>query len=82
MVTKPSSLAQQLANIPVTRKGPRCGLAILLEQLSDADREALIAALADERATGPFISRTLNSNGHRITTNQIGRHRRKECACP
>lgn len=79
---KPASLAEQLAQVPVTRKGPRCGVGLLLERLPEADRAGLLAAFADPQATGPWISKILTENGHKISVCQIGRHRRGECACP
>lgn len=76
------SLGEQLAQVPTVRKGPRCGVGMLLERLDPDDREALITAMNDEMASAPFISRILVDNGYRITTNQIARHRRRECQCP
>ena len=65
-----------------SRKGPLCGMAIVYAKLTDDDREALDAFVADrDNVTTAAITRALISEGHRIGKNTVERHRRGECSC-
>ena len=81
-MVKPSPLEAALAEVPRARKGPSCGVGIALEKMTDGERAAVLRAFADPDAGGPWLSKTLQANGYPISVCQIGRHRRKECACP
>lgn len=65
-----------------SRKGPLCGIAVLLDRLDKADRAALLQFLADrDTVTTAVIHRALAAEGHRVGKNTIERHRRGDCAC-
>jgi len=81
MVKKPS-LAEAFATAPRTRKGPTCGVGVVLARMPDDDRQALLEAMADETATAPWLAKILQANGYALTSCQLQRHRRKECRCP
>ena len=81
MVKKPS-LAEAFATAPRTRKGPTCGVGVILGKMPDADRAALLEAMADDTATAPWLSKILQANGYPLSACQIQRHRRRECRCP
>lgn len=81
MVKKPS-LAEAFATAPRTRKGPTCGVGVVLARMPDDDRHALLEAMADETATAPWLAKILQANGYPLTSCQLQRHRRKECRCP
>jgi hypothetical protein len=64
-------------------KGPSCGIAKILAQLSDDDRQLVqgwLAASKDEVGHA-HIARTLTRVGHRVDGSSVGRHRRGECLC-
>jgi hypothetical protein len=60
---------------------PKCGVALALLALDDADAADLTAALADLSITGTVISRALDANGHRVSDQSVNRHRRGICGC-
>lgn len=61
------------------RKGPRCSVCVLREELSPEDRDALDAALADSTFTAAGISRALKAEGFDVLSHTLQRHRRSEC---
>lgn len=64
------------------RKGPPCGMFVLLGNLDKADAEVLREYLGDrEKVTTAVIHRALLREGHRLGKNTIERHRRGECSC-
>jgi hypothetical protein len=69
-------LADEIAN---SRRGPRCTMCGLLENLDDADSSALQKALDDTVVTSAVIMRTLRRQGHPVRDEAIRRHRRGEC---
>ena len=64
----------------------RCSMSRLRDHLSEADRQDLDAALADDRFTGAAIARRLNKvlgdNAYGIKGNTVQRHRNGVCSCP
>ena len=64
------------------RKGPRCGVCLLLETLTGEDLAALQSALSDPAIAGIDISRGLLAAGHLVRAQAVQRHRRFECLGP
>ncbi len=76
------SLKDSLSTVPVTIKGPKCQVGILMLSLPDDDRAALEAAIDDPRWTGSSIWDVLRREGHsEVTDVSIRRHRRYLCKC-
>lgn len=77
------SLATALeAEKAAARKGPPCGMSVLLAKLDKADHATLEAYLADrEGVTTAVIHRALIREGHQLGKTTIERHRRGECSC-
>lgn len=59
----------------------KCGVAILLDILSEQERDDLRIALGDPVITASAIMRVLERKGHKLPDGTITRHRRKECSC-
>lgn len=74
-------LADAFAQGPPIVKGPACSVAVLLEQLSDDDKAALLAAFNDKRWRSSAISSQLESEGIDLHASTIARHRRGACKC-
>ncbi len=63
------------------RTGGLCSFQALFKELSKADRDDLLTALADMTITSSAISRALVANGHNIKRDTVQRHRRGDCSC-
>lgn len=72
------SLAAAAARVPTNHGGVACGLKTLLESLPDEDRDWLDTELRGFRSA-TWISRVLATEGHRISSDTITKHRRGEC---
>ncbi len=72
------SLAEHLHQ---SRRGAKCVIGRILDDLPEKDREALIAALGDMRFKGSEIHRALLAEGYRTSYMTTLRHRRRECFC-
>jgi len=83
-----ANLADALANLTphAARRGPRCSVADILDQLDPAVRAALEAAMAREGITSAAIAETLSAHGYPVKGNTVARHRRAGtatgCLCP
>lgn len=75
------SLRDQIHAESVIKKGPTCSVLILLGELNKDDAEALREAMADAKVPGTSIARALLREGHRMSANNIQRHRRGMCSC-
>lgn len=64
-----------------TRKGPKCTIALLIEDLDPETAEGLKQVLGDKRVSHTIISRVLRSRGHFVGDSTIGRHRLGKCKC-
>lgn len=64
------------------RKGPRCGVCLLLETLRGDDLAGLRGALESPVAVSADISRALRAAGHAVRPQAVQRHRRGECLGP
>lgn len=72
----------------LSQVGGKCHVGLLLEQLSDKDREVFAQALATPKYTGTAIANALNKNdlaknvlGQEIGSSSVQRHRRRACRC-
>lgn len=74
-------LSAALADPEMATKGPTCAVAIVLEEMPDADRTALLEAIGNPRASGTWISKVLAEHGYTLAGFTINRHRRGECRC-
>ena len=79
MTTEPSLFAEIEAEN--THVGPRCTVAVILDELTPEDAAALRAAFSKQAFTAAAIARTLRKRGHRITDGTVQRHRKGECSC-
>lgn len=81
------NLADKLGSIESAIRGPRCSAGLLLEELDEPDRKALLAALADPRKQTSDIYRVLRESGHSVAESSLARHRvlpnrPRRCSCP
>jgi hypothetical protein len=74
------SLVKALKDQKVTRKGPRCFICQLLDDLPKEDSDALVAALDDGTYTSAAIGRAIRSEGYTINDVTVIRHRKRDCA--
>jgi hypothetical protein len=77
---KPSLADAITANI--VKRGPRCGVALLIEQLDTGHLADLDAAMANPAIPANAISKGLEAVGHDLPALTIQRHRRRDCNCP
>ncbi len=75
------SLVDLLAEPPDRKRADACRIQQILENLEEADREALRVALDDSRYIAGFIRAQLCEVGIFVADSTIRRHRRGECAC-
>jgi hypothetical protein len=60
----------------------RCSVAVVLDDLPDAERKELEAALADQATyTTTAICRVLTRRGFDMKHKRLSNHRKGECAC-
>lgn len=75
------ALAAKFTQAKTARKGPPCSMGLLLSFMTEVDRAALQAALADPSIESRTIWRVLVEEGHEISDTPIGRHRNGVCQC-
>lgn len=63
------------------RKGPKCSVEHLLEQVPADERVDVEAAIDDPSIPLTLLSRALTKAGHKIGADTLGRHRKGDCAC-
>ena len=76
-----SLLAEVAELASADRRGPRCGVSVLLDRLDPADAKDLTALLADPHVPGTLIARALSNRGHSVKAPALQRHRRNLCGC-
>ena len=83
------SLVDDLANLETARKntgGARCRVAVIMDQMSDAEKESLRHLLDETEVFGTQIAAVLKQNGHEVSGSHIQHHRRRVrgggCICP
>lgn len=84
MATKtkaPSTLATALANAAATARPPgvMCAVCRLLRDLPTDDADALRTALEGRELSAPRIRDVLRSQGHVVSEQTVGHHRRNNC---
>ena len=75
------ALDAKFTQAKTARKGPPCTVGLLMDFMTEDDRAALVAALADPAIESRTIWRVLVEEGHEISDTPIGRHRRGMCLC-
>ena len=75
------SLADSLQSLPRDRSATGCKMGDILASLDDLDRDALSDALADKRVPSAGIASALRTNGHSVSENVVGHHRKGKCKC-
>jgi hypothetical protein len=80
------SLADQLEALEPAVRGPRCSAGLLLDELDESDRAALVAALGNPRKQSSDIYRLLKDAGYKVAESAIHRHRvlpdkPRRCSC-
>lgn len=74
------SLADRLSKPAPRTPHPRCGIAVLLDALTDDDKAAVQTALDGDWTSGA-IATELQAEGHQVSHQTVARHRRGECSC-
>lgn len=78
------ALADRLSAPPTPRHGTPCSIGALLEQLDEVERAALLEMLGTPENWGwpaSAIFDALLAEGHRVSQQQINRHRGGQCRC-
>lgn len=75
-----AALQNLIENPPIT-SGYLCGVEVLMNSLSDADREVFKVALATKSISTPALLRFLKDHGKEIGHNAVYKHRRGDCRC-
>lgn len=60
---------------------PECPVVRITKSLGPKDRDVLTAAVDSDGITHAAIAKVLTDNGHKISQDAVGRHRRGDCAC-
>lgn len=60
-------------------KGTRCTVCVMVEDMPEDDRAALLAAFEDSRVTSSAICRALKREGYSCKEQAVRRHRRGIC---
>lgn len=63
------------------KKGPRCGVAIALEEMPKDIVAKFTAAMGNTHAPASKISVALKELGYLVAAETIARHRRGACSC-
>lgn len=63
------------------RKGPPCGIEVILSKVSKEDASELTAYLADREVPATVIVRALQATGHDVRAQAVQRHRTNQCRC-
>jgi hypothetical protein len=78
------SLMNKFKTAKTTQTGLPCGVAKLLEALSNEDREVLEEVLFEakgKRLSNTKIHEVLTQEGYSVAVSSIAQHRRKQCRC-
>lgn len=62
-------------------RGPACTVKRVAANLDPDEAADFEAAIASRDVTASAIARVMREDGHSISDQAIGRHRRGECAC-
>jgi len=66
---------------PPVKTNQFCKVQFTAEQLSQADKDILLAAADDPEWTGKALSRALKERGIYISDTTLLRHRQRHCQC-
>jgi hypothetical protein len=72
------SLVEALASVSRST-GRRCDLSIWLDTLTQEERDAVRAAIADESKPTRELASTISAHGHSVSQGTIQSHRREQC---
>lgn len=81
------SLADKFTNLAPSPTGLPCGVAKLMEQMTEDDKTILNQVLFNEvslgtkRISNTKIYEILQEEGHNVAISSIAQHRRKQCRC-
>jgi len=79
------SLAEKLSSLTPSAPGLPCGIARILSQLDEKDKEALEAVMSVRSVPGGISNRQVHdillNEGHDIAFASIRLHRSKQCRC-
>ena len=80
------TLAERLADAPRATRSNICRIAVILHQLNDDDRQALLAALrvpvgSPDRITNRAIAQLLLEEGYDVHSKTVETHRKGACRC-
>ena len=78
------ALSERLANAAPPATGTECSLGAVIAKLNDADRTALMEHHGTPERRGlpaPAIYAALVAEGHKLSLQQINRHRSGQCRC-
>lgn len=64
-----------------SRKGPRCGVALALEEMPKDVLAKFTAAMSNKYAPSTKIAVAITELGYRVPADTIQRHRRGVCSC-
>ena len=79
---KAGKLVSALEQLPDSRKGPRCGVAIACDQLPAEDRVEFISALANPNWSSRMITTAMkNAHGVIVPYATVTRHSGGHCQC-
>lgn len=77
-------LAGIFESLQTNKPGPKCGLGLVLQQLSPEDVETLNKVLNNRDISAVLIEKALIQYGHRVSRATIANHRRRGnggCRC-
>ena len=76
------TLADRARSAQHGKKGGTCTVRILLDQLDEAYRVDVQAAMDDPTIWSTTLADVLAQDGYQIASETLNRHRRGRCACP
>ena len=66
--------------------GPKCRIAVIMDQMGDNERESLRHLLDETEVFGTQIAEVLKNNGYTVSSTHVQHHRRRKvsggCICP
>lgn len=80
-------LADKFSNLTPSPTGLPCGMAKLMDSMTEDDRTVLNKVLFNEpsisgkRISNSKIYEILREEGHNVAVSSIAQHRRKQCRC-
>ena len=82
-------LLDELNKLESTRPrtgGQRCRIAVVMDQMSEGERESLRHLIDETEVFGTQIAEVLKNNGYQVSGTHVQHHRRRKvsggCICP